>query len=346
MMTRSTLRRFQWLAAIVAISALMGGAFSLTQHRGITIGISVGASMSGALGTLELILIPLIIGRTLSRLPFALALLVRTLIYGAVIMAALLLVPWVVIGGRPRLDDPSLPLSIGFSVGASLTINFCVSVTQLVGARLLGNFLTGRYYRPREGQLILMFLDLASSTSTAERLGNVRFHMLLSDVFTRLSEVVTNSGGDVYEYVGDEMVATWPIRSTGQNAQVLTCFFECTDAVEAARGTFEQRYGCVPRFRAGLHLGTVVVGEIGGFKREIAYTGDAMNTTARIEGICREMHEPLLASKPLMDAVALPPDLEAISIGTHALRGKEANPELFAIRRACRPDRARRPPSP
>jgi hypothetical protein len=31
----------------------------------------------------------------------------------------------------------------------------------------------------------------------------------------------------------------------------------------------------------GLHLGPLVAGEIGGFKREITYLGDAMNTAAR-----------------------------------------------------------------
>jgi adenylate cyclase len=182
-----------------------------------------------------------------------------------------------------------------------------------------------------------MFLDLASSTSIAEQLGNLRFHALLSDVFACLSEVVTNSGGDVYKYVGDEMIATWPVRGAGHNAQPLICFFDCADAVEAARGTFQQRYGCMPRFRAGFHRGTVVAGEIGGLKREIAYTGDAMNTTARIEEVCREVHEPLLVSKPLMDVVALPPGLAAVSIGIRALRGKETSLELFAIRRADSP---------
>ena len=265
-------------------------------------------------------------------MPFTKALLMRTGIYTLVIVATLALVPWLVMGIKP-LEDPSFPLSIVFSFGASLIGNFTMSITRLIGPRVLGNFLTGRYHHPREERLILMFLDLTSSSGLAERLGNVRFHELLAEVFDRLSEAVTNSGGDVYEYVGDEMVATWPVRDAVHNARALTCFFDCIDAIEAGRNGFERRYGCVPRFRAGLHLGTIVVGEIGGFKEEIAYTGDAMNTTARIEEACRELQEPLLVSKPLLDAVRLPPGFVARSVGVHTLRGKEARLELFAVDR-------------
>jgi adenylate cyclase len=299
--------------------------------------MSIGALIACALSAFELVLAPRVLGRGPSRMPFSATLLVRTGLYTLVIIATLLLVPWLVMGIKP-LEDPSLPVSIAFSFGASLIGNFTLSITRLIGPRVLGNFLTGRYHHPREERLILMFLDLTSSTSLAERLGNVRFHELLAEVFDRLSEAVTNSGGDVYEYVGDEMVATWPVRGPAQNARALTCFFDCVDAIEAGRDGFERRYGCVPRFRAGLHLGTVVAGEIGGFKQEIAYTGDAMNTTARIEEACRELHEPLLVSKPLLDAVLLPPHFASVSVGVRTLRGKEASLELFAVRRVSSPE--------
>ncbi len=75
---------------------------------------------------------PLTVGRRLSRLPFTMALLIRILVYGALIMAALLLVPWIVLGVKPQLHDPSLPLAIEFSVGASLIINFCVATPRLL----------------------------------------------------------------------------------------------------------------------------------------------------------------------------------------------------------------------
>jgi adenylate cyclase len=336
-LTRSRLRTLRIIAIVVVAGAVAGGAFGLSQNSGtpalaLAVGMSIGALIACVLTAFELILVPRMLGRGPSRMSFTKVLLMRTGVYAVVIVATLLLVPWLVMGVKP-LEDPTLPVSIAFSFGASLIANFTVSITRLIGPRVLGNFLTGRYHHPREERLILMFLDLTSSTTLAERLGNVRFHELLAEVFDRLSEAVTDSGGDVYEYVGDEMVATWPVRDPAHNARALTCFFDCVDAIAAAREGFERRYGCVPRFRAGLHLGTIVAGEIGGFKQEIAYSGDAMNTTARIEEACRELQEPLLVSKALLDAVLLPPGFAAVSVGVRTLRGKEARLELFAVRR-------------
>ena len=78
--------------------------------------------------------------------------------------------------------------------------------------------LTGRYYYPREEERIVLFLDLVDLTSIAERIGNVRFHAMLSETFTRLSQVVTDFGGEVYRYVGDALIATWPLGTPEENA--------------------------------------------------------------------------------------------------------------------------------
>jgi hypothetical protein len=59
-----------------------------------------------------------------------------------------------------------------------------------------------------------------------------------------------------------------------------------------------QGYGVAPDFRAGLHLGPLVAGEIGGFKRHL---GDTMNTATRIAQAWRHTGCPLLISKPLLD---------------------------------------------
>jgi adenylate cyclase len=79
-----------------------------------------------------------------------------------------------------------------------------------------------------------------------------------------------------------------------------------------------------------------VAGEIGGFKREIALVGDAMNTAARLEQACRTTGHALLASKPLLDRTLMPAGIVATSIGSHLLRGKSEHLELFALERGAR----------
>ena len=65
----------------------------------------------------------------------------------------------------------------------------------------------------------------------------------------------------------------------------------------AARGPgYERDFGCRADFRAGLHCGSVVIGELGYLKKEIALIGDSMNTAARIQEACRATGCRVLAS--------------------------------------------------
>jgi adenylate cyclase len=220
-----------------------------------------------------------------------------------------------------------------FSIAATFLFVSLTSIAQLIGPNVLASLLTGRYYHPREEQRIVLFLDLVGSTAIAEGIGNVRFHALLSETFTRLSRVVTDFGGEVYRYVGDALLATWPLGTPEDNARPIRCLFACRDALDAARSDLLRRHGHVPGFRASIHSGPLVAGEIGGFKREIALVGEAMNTAARLEQACRTTGHALLASKPLLDRTLLPAGIVATSIGTHLLRGRSERLELFALER-------------
>lgn len=198
-------------------------------------------------------------------------------------------------------------------------------------ARPAGNVVLGRFEGPQEEQRIVTFIDLVDSTGIAERLGSVRFHAFLSDVFSRLSRVVGQFGGEVHRYVGDALIATWPLGSVEKNTRSILALFECRAALEAAEAHFHSRFGEKPEFRASLHCGPLVAAEIGTFKREIALVGDAMNTAARIEQVCRMTGRRLLASRALMMRVALPFDAIATSLGNRRLRGKSERVALFAL---------------
>jgi adenylate cyclase len=305
---------FNWVIE-VATGATIGGVISFCI---------IGFELFGAAPLLE---------RGGRRLPVLAAVLLRTIVYGVVIMVALLIFPWVYSGRHPSPFRPGIVGDIVFSIAASFVFVSLMSVAQLIGPNMLGRLLTGRYYYPREEQRIVLFLDLVDSTSIAERIGSVRFHAMLSETFTRLSRVVADFGGEVYRYVGDAMIATWPLDAPEENAQAIRCTFACRDALDGAAAHLMERHGHTPTFRAGVHAGPLVAGEIGGFKREIAFVGDTMNTAARIEQACRTTGHALLASKPLLDRTVKPVNIVATSIGGHLLRGKSEYIELFALER-------------
>jgi adenylate cyclase len=321
-------------------SAAAGGLYSVVRAppdsnsivQAMT-GVTIGGVISTCIIGFELFGARALFEHGGRRLPLAAAMLLRTIIYGAAIMAALVIFPWLFSGREPTLFRPGIVGDIVFSLAATFVFVSLMSVAQLIGPNILASLVVGRYYYPREEQRIVLFLDLVGSTSVAERVGNVRFHAMLSETFTRLSSVVTDSGGEVYRYVGDAMIATWPFGAPEDNARAIGCIFACRDALDGAASHFMTRHGHIPAFRAGIHAGPVVAGEIGGFKREIALVGDTMNTAARIEQTCRSTHHALLASKPLLDRTLKPPDIVATSIGDHLLRGKSEYIELFALER-------------
>jgi class 3 adenylate cyclase len=101
--------------------------------------------------------------------------------------------------------------------------------------------------------------------------------------------------------------------------------------LEAKLPEYKTEFGVAVRFCAGLHIGRVVVGELGLFKMEIALLGDTMNTTARIQAACRETGHRLLASSALLERMnPLPNDIISVTLGEVKLRGKEADLELLA----------------
>jgi adenylate cyclase len=297
---------------IVFASTVAGSLYSITQGppdvgwlQPATTGAIIGGVVSSCIIGFELFGASRLFERGGRRLPLTATVLLRTAVYGVVIMVALLVFPWLIVGASPSPLRPGMGRDVLFSLGATFVFVSLMSIIQLIGPTVLGNLLIGRYYQPREEERIILSLDLAGSTGIAERIGNVHFHALLAEIFTRLSRVVTDLGGEVHRYVGDALIATWRVGAPEENARSIQCLIACQDAMTAARPDVLHRYGVAPDFRAGLHLGPVVAGEIGGFKREITYLGDAMNTAARIEQACRDTGHPLLISKPLLDGAAL-----------------------------------------
>ncbi|MGR3301112.1 MAG: hypothetical protein ACUZ8I_01275 [Candidatus Scalindua sp.] len=51
-----------------------------------------------------------------------------------------------------------------------------------------------------------MFLDLKSSTTIAEEIGHRRYFEFISDFIADVTTPILNNHGEIYQYVGDEIV--------------------------------------------------------------------------------------------------------------------------------------------
>lgn len=191
-------------------------------------------------------------------------------------------------------------VSTMFQLGVHLFVSlFYAEISENIGQGVLLNFLTGKYHKPVIEKRIFMFLDMKSSTSIAEKLGHHRYFDFLRSYYESLSEPIIEHYGEVYQYIGDEIVISWRLEVGVRDAQCVLCFEAMRKALEAKASDFLSSFGIVPSFKAGIHVGEVTTGEMGALKKEIVFTGDVLNTTARIQGMCGQLNSDLLVSLEL-----------------------------------------------
>ncbi len=138
--------------------------------------------------------------------------------------------------------------------------------------------------------------------------------------------------GVIHKYVGDEIIVTWPLAAGLRDGRCVRACFDALEQLDDSAGDYICDFGLRANFRAALHCGPVVIGELGTIKMEIAFLGDTMNTAARLQQACRDTGHRVLASAALMERLAaLPLGIAKRSIGRLRLRGKESEIELYAL---------------
>lgn len=308
---------------------------------GSLLGIAIsGDILRGAIqGAVSGVLVALFVrsaGRALSaievrRLPFAASLGTTALVNGIAISAALAAasLPWALSEG---LASGRVYLLI-FAAASITSILFTVwfALDRLLGGEVLVGLVTGRYHRPRREERVFLFADLADSTRLAEQLGELAFHSFLNRIFTALSDPVQEHGGAIHEYVGDEVVVTWPVERGVRGGACTNCALAMLETLRSETADFNRDFAAVPRLRIAIHCGVVVAGEVGDLRREIAFSGETVNTTARIEAYAKEMDRELVISADVLHRAGVPVQVSTEALGTHSIKGRNQPVELFAI---------------
>ena len=191
--------------------------------------------------------------------------------------------------------DFFLWLLIVFGTIAGLLIN------DKYGPGNFSSFLLGRYFRPKRQEHIFMFLDLRGSTYIAQVLGEEQYFHFIKDVIRDVTPVILRHKGNIYQYVGDEITVSWWMSQGLQKLNCIRCPMEVRKIFNHRSSYYTSTYGVVPDFKAGLHCGPVMVGEIGVVKRDIAYSGEVVGTAARIQDRCNHLGVNLLISQDLKD---------------------------------------------
>lgn len=207
-----------------------------------------------------------------------------------------------------------------------------IQINDKYGPGIFTSFLLGRYFHPKAEERIFMFLDLRSSTEIAEQLDELEYFEFLKEFFKDATTGILKAKGEIYQYVGDEIVISWPFLRGLENSNCVKAYFEVKKSIGKEAAKYKSKYGIVPSFKVGLHGGKVISGEIGLIKRDIAFSGDILNTAARIQSKCNELGVDLLISQDLHDQLAMPSGrYVARSVGNVDLRGKSEAMTLYTI---------------
>jgi adenylate cyclase len=207
-----------------------------------------------------------------------------------------------------------------------------LQVNSKFGQGVFWNIIRGKYNTPQEERRIFMFLDLNSSTAIAEKLGDKKYHAFLKDYFSDITNPILDNKGEIYQYAGDEVIIAWKHENGIQDSQCIQCFFDIKNYLKQLEAKYMRLYGALPEFKAGIHCGKVVAGEIGIIKRDITYSGDVLNTTSRIQSMCKQFNEEVIASAELMEELHLPAHYAMQQLGAIKLRGKEKEMLLVALK--------------
>jgi len=231
-------------------------------------------------------------------------------------------------------------ISLKFMLSMSVYFIFVILLTTLIlqvnrkfGYGVMFLMFTGKYHKPRKEQRIFMFLDMKDSTGNAERLGHYNYSRLIQSCIHDLADIIIRYKARVYQYVGDEVVLTWPSSRGLKDLNCINLFYAFEQKLRDKREYYEKNFNAVPEFKAGISEGPITVTEVGDIKREIAYHGEVLHIAARLEKMCNRLNKSLLMTQNIESYFPEDNGFDKEFMGEFQLRGKERKEKVFGVNR-------------
>ncbi|EHS53650.1 adenylate/guanylate cyclase [Rhizobium sp. PDO1-076] len=331
----SKLKLFGWIWALL-VAAASGALYSAIIFGGRTyIGAAYAVVIIGLLLAFEQDLLFSRLRFWLMGLPTPVYFLMTLILNIATVAAGTLVVGTALwsLGVMDSWLDSALPSEgvLIYALFVSALMVFVLRMRDLVGREVFASLLMSRYRQPRSENRVFLFVDLVGSTNYAERFGDLRTQKYLGEFLKTVALSVRRFGGTVDDYIGDAAFVTWRFESGIRNSACIHCVLHILEAIKARETFWITEFGEVPRLRAALHGGPVIVAEIGLDHRKITYFGDTVNTTARIEGLARDLKRSFLISDSLLNQLSPMASITTEPLGSYAVRGKGQTLSVTAI---------------
>ena len=205
-----------------------------------------------------------------------------------------------------------------------------LEISDKYGPGGLRNLIRGRYHKPRKENRIFLFLDINDSTTIAEKIGHEKYFNMLHDFFADITEPIIANWGHIYQYVGDEVVICWKNNHKNKH-RCLKFISDSLKAIKRKEKYYMKEYGVVPSFKAGVHAGDVTAGYIGIIKKELVFSGDTLNTTARIRSKCHELKHSFILSVDFLHDFEVPETYSVNEIGEMEFKGRKEKSRVYSL---------------
>ncbi|QOG19975.1 adenylate/guanylate cyclase domain-containing protein [Bradyrhizobium sp. SEMIA] len=176
----------------------------------------------------------------------------------------------------------------------------------------------------------IMICDLRDFTKISDNWPRDDVIDLLNDYFDAMSEPIAKHGGEILKFIGDGLLAIFPLSQPGACANLLHAVNEARDAM-AALNARNNGTGRAPlNYGIGVHVGDVMYGNIGSMSRlDFTVIGPAVNMASRLEALTKQIGRSVLLSRDFAELVQ--PKFELERVGKYEVRGFSDPIELFAF---------------
>lgn len=176
----------------------------------------------------------------------------------------------------------------------------------------------------------IMICDLRDFTKISDNWPRDDVIDLLNDYFDAMSDPITRHGGEILKFIGDGLLAIFPLHEPNACANLLRAVTEAKGAMVALNERNSTTGRAPLNYGIGVHVGDVMYGNIGSTSRlDFTVIGPAVNMASRLEALTKQLGKPVLLSRDFAELVDREFELERV--GQHAVRGFSDPIELFAF---------------
>ncbi len=216
-----------FIAAMLVMGFIAGAGYAAIRAPNFLLLAAWYGGIAGFSVAFVCAIMELVVFSHFTRLPFSALLFIKTITYAVVGISVVYLnyIFWGDGGAATSffVDPKRLLVTIIITLTISYLANLFLAMRRVLGKHVFQWLLVGRYRRPVEELRMFMFIDLVSSTVLAEKIGHVKYHQLIHKFWCDIADEILRSHGDIYKYVGDEVIITWLLVESKPD----NCWFEC-----------------------------------------------------------------------------------------------------------------------